>query len=182
MIYYWLHLIYLYIGARFFWSKVDITSNQVNHRRVSLFDCDALKYMANSRYFYYMDFIRFEKLFRSKLYENSFKKGMYPVFGAQKIIYKKPLKRWTAFTVTLMLEGWDEKWYYHKHIFSNKNGICAIGYTKAAFWKNHKLQDLAPIFKNCGMTETEKKIPSEIVHLFENDQQLLKHKIKNNSK
>ena len=92
MIYYWLHLIYIYIGSNFFWKKIDLDSDLTRIRRVSILDCDSLRYMANSKYFYYMDFIRFEILFRSKLYENTFKKGIFPVLGSQKIIYKKPLK------------------------------------------------------------------------------------------
>tara|TARA_R110002033_G_scaffold39989_1_gene80108 strand:- start:3323 stop:3709 length:387 start_codon:yes stop_codon:yes gene_type:complete len=121
-----------------------------------------------------MDLIRFEKMFRSKLYANTVKKGMFAVLGSQKIIYKKPLKRWTFFKITLVLEGWDDKWVYHKQIFEQNNQICAIGYTKAAFWKNKKAQDMKRILKNCGVTATEMKIPPEIQHVFETDYQLLK--------
>lgn len=178
MIYYWLQIFYLYIGSRFFWSKMDVTSNLSRKHRVGIFDCDSLRYMANSRYFYYMDFIRFEKLFRSPLFEQTVKKGMYGVLGSQKIIYKKPLKRWSTFTITLVLEGWDDKWFYHKQIFTQENQVCAIGYTKAAFWKNKKAQDLRLILKNSGVAENEKKVLPEITNLFENDYQILKHESK----
>jgi len=114
MIYYWLHIIYVYIGSKFFWKTVDLESDFTRSRLVSVLDCDALNYMANSKYFYYMDLIRLEVMFRSDLYKNSVKKGMFPVIGSQKIIYKKPLKRWSKFSVTLMLEGWDDNWVYHR--------------------------------------------------------------------
>ncbi|WP_026813922.1 thioesterase family protein [Arenibacter certesii] len=109
MLYYWLKIGYLFVFSKLFWSKVRLISDQTRTRRVSLLDCDGLKYMANSRYAYYMDFIRLEKMFRSNLYDNTIKKGMFPVLGSQKIIYRKPLKRWSTFRITLVLEGWDDK-------------------------------------------------------------------------
>jgi acyl-CoA thioesterase FadM len=174
MIYYWLHILYLYIGSKLFWKKLDVTTDLIRKHRVNILDCDSLHYMANSRYLYYMDFIRLEKLFRSSLYENTIKKGMFPVLGSQKIIYKKPLKIGSTFTITLALEGWDDKWFYHRQIFSQNSQVCAIGYTKAAIWKNKKAQDLKPILEDCGVTAREMKVSPPIALLFENDYQLLK--------
>ena len=34
---------------------------------------------------------------------------MFGVLASQKIIYKKPLKRWKKFNITLKIEGSDEK-------------------------------------------------------------------------
>jgi acyl-CoA thioesterase FadM len=130
--------------------------------------------MSNAKYAYYMDFIRFEKMFRSKLFENTVKKGMYAVLGSQKIIYKKPLKMWSTFKITLILEGWDDKWVYHSQVFEQNDQVCAIGYTKAAFWKGKKAQDLKMILKNCGVTREEMEIPVEVERLFKNDYNLLK--------
>jgi len=121
-----------------------------------------------------MDFIRFEKMFRSQLYNNTVKKGMFAVLGSQKIIYKKPLKRWTVFQITLVLEGWDDKWVYHKQVFEQNNQVYAIGYTKAAFWKDKRAQDIRTILKNCGVTTTEMKISKEIHDIFNSDYELLK--------
>ena len=121
-----------------------------------------------------MDFIRFEKMFRSKLYRNTVKKGMFAVLGSQKIIYKKPLKMWSTFHITLVVEGWDDKWVYHKHVFTQKDEVCAIGYTKAAFWKNKKGQNIKKIFKNCGLTRSEMNPPEAVQHIFDGDYQLLK--------
>lgn len=174
MVYYWLHLLYIFMGSKLFWKEVDLTSNQTRKRRVSSFDCDTFRYMSNAKYAYYMDFIRFEKLFRSKLFDNTVKKGMFAVLGSQKIIYKKPLKMWTSLKITLILEGWDEKWVYHSQVFKQNDQVCAVGYTKAAFWKGKKAQDLKMIFKNCGVTIEEMKISGEIKDIFNSDYQLLK--------
>lgn len=175
MVYYWLHLIYIFAFSKLFWKKVDLLSPQVRKRRVSLLDCDTFRYMANSKYSYYMDFIRFKKMFRSDLYANTVKKGMFAVLGAQKIIYKKPLKMWSQFTITLVLDGWDEKWVYHKQIFEQDNQTCAIGLTKAAFWKNKKAQDIYKIIRSCGVNITEMKPSVEIKEVLEKDHDFLKH-------
>ncbi len=175
MIYYWLHVIYLLVGSKFFWKKVDLESNLTRTRRVNILDCESLKYMANSKYFYYMDLIRFEKLFRSKLYDTTAKKGMFAVLGSQKIIYKKPLKMFTKFSVTLVLEGWDDKWVYHRQVFQQNNETCAVGFTKIAFWKNKKSQDMRTILADSGIQKTEMNLSNEIIEIFKNDYDILKN-------
>lgn len=174
MIYYWLHILFLYIGSRFFWKSVDLAGDLTRVRRVKVLDCDAMRYMANSKYFYYMDFIRIEILFRTKLYDNTYKKGIYPVLGSQKFIYRKPLKRWSKFSVTLVLEGWDDKWVYHKQVFKQKGEICGIGYTKVAFWKNRKALDIRKIIFDSGIERKEMNPSPEVLGIFENDYHMLK--------
>lgn len=174
MVYYWLHLLYIFVCSKLLWKDVDLISDQSRNRRVSLLDCDTFRYMSNAKYAYYMDFIRFEKMFRSKLFANTVKKGIYPVLGSQKIIYKRPIKMWTTFKITLVMEGWDNKWVYHSQVFEQHNQVCAIGYTKAAFWKNKKAQDLKTILKNCGVNTVEMKVPEEIHDLFNSDYHLLR--------
>ncbi|MCK0190165.1 thioesterase family protein [Arenibacter sp. F20364] len=124
-----------------------------------------------------MDFIRFEKMFRSKLFKNTVKKGMYAVLGSQKIIYKRPLKMWSTFKITLILEGWDDKWVYHSQVFEQEDQVCAIGYTKAAFWKDKKAQDIRMILKKCGVTTTEMATPQRIRDVFKGDYDLLKNTV-----
>ncbi|WP_027076389.1 acyl-CoA thioesterase [Maribacter antarcticus] len=175
MIYYWVHILYIYIGAKFFWNKVDLVTNLSRERTVSILDCDAMRYMANSKYFYYMDFIRFEIIFRTKLYDNTFRKGVFPVLGSQKFVYKKPLKRWTKFRVTLILEGWDDKWVYHRHTFEQNGEIRAIGFTKIAFWKNKKAQDMRKIIYDSGLHQAEMNPSINILNMFNDDYQILKN-------
>lgn len=174
MIYYWLHIIYIFIGSRFFWKKVNLESNLTRNRRVSILDCEAFRFMANSKYFYYMDLIRFEILFRSDLYKNTIKKGMFPVLGSQKIIYKKPLKRWTKFDITLIIEGWEDNWVYHRQVFKQNDEICAIGITKVGFWKKRKIQDMRKIIANSGISRKEMIVSQDILDLFKNDYNLIK--------
>jgi acyl-CoA thioesterase FadM len=121
-----------------------------------------------------MDFIRFEIMFRSDLYNNTVKKGMYAVLGSQKIIYKKPIKLWSKFKITLILEGWDDKWVYHQQVFEQNNQICAVGYTKAAFWKHKKAQNIQSIFEESGLRIPQKNVSENVLKLFQDDYELLK--------
>jgi len=175
MIYYWLHMFYIYIGSRMFWKKIKPSADLTKTRRVNILDCESLKYMANSKYFYYMDLIRYEVVFRSDLYDNTVRKGMFGVLASQKIIYKKPLKMLKTFDITLKLEGSDDKWVYHRQIFTQNGQICAVGFTKAGFWKNKNVQDMEDILRQSD-PEHEPKTPStEILSMFENDYETLKN-------
>ena len=175
MFYYWIHMIYIYIGSRIFWKKIKPSSNLTRSRRVNILDCESFRFMANSKYFYYMDLIRYEVVFRSKLYENTVKKGMFGVLASQKIIYKKPLKMLKKFEITLILEGSDDKWVYHKQIFKQNDEVCAIGYTKAGFWKNKKAQSMNEILMKSDSQYRIKTPSEEVLNMFENDYLLLKN-------
>ncbi|TXG39645.1 acyl-CoA thioesterase [Seonamhaeicola maritimus] len=174
MIYYWLHIVFVFFGSKFFWKRVNLDENFSRTRRVSILDCDAFRFMANSKYFYYMDLIRLEITFRTDLYKNTIKKRKYPVIGSQKIIYKKPLKRWTKFKITLILEGWDDNWVYHRQVFSRNNEVYAIGFTKVGFWYKHKIQEIRPIIFESGIKLKEKPVSSEVLKMFDNDYNILK--------
>ncbi len=173
MIYYWLHTLYIFIGSRLFWKNVNVLSNLSRTRRVSILDCEGFRFMNNSKYTFYMDLIRFEILFRSKLFDATLKKGIIPTLGSQKIIYKKPLKVFTKFKITLIIDGWDDKWVYHKQMFEQNGKIMAIGYTKVAFWKNKKTLNLTDILADAGVHIKQQKPSLAILNLFNNDYALL---------
>ena len=79
------------------------------------------------------------------------------------------------FEITLILEGSDDKWVYHKQIFKQNDEVCAIGYTKAGFWKNKKAQSMNEILRKSD-SEYRIKTPSEeVLNMFENDYLLLKN-------
>ena len=176
MIYYWIQLAITFISTYYFSDKVPINTTITTKRRVSIFDCEGFRYMSNTRYISYMDFIRFELTFKSNLFNETIKKGIIPVLASQKIIYKKPLKLWDVFTITLKNEGWDNKWVYHSHTFQKNNAIYAIGYAKVAFWKKNKVQNMLDIIHKSGITEDAKLPPLHILNLFNNDTHLLKSK------
>jgi acyl-CoA thioesterase FadM len=113
-------------------------------------------------------------MFRSDLYKNTVKKGMFAVLGSQKIIYKKPIKLWSKFNITLVLEGWDDKWVYHKQVFEQNNEVCAVGYTKAAFWKQKKAQNIKDILVSSGIEMTRMNVPDDVLNIFKDDYNIIK--------
>lgn len=174
MLYYWIHIAYIFIISKCFSKKVLPNETITRKRLVNIFDCEGFQYMSNNRYISYMDFSRFEILFRSNLYNATIKTGMTPILASQKIIYVKPLKLWDHFTITLINEGWNEKWVFHKQIFKKGKDIYAIGYTKVGFWKNKKVQNMIEIISKCGVKPTNKTPSQEILQLFINDSNLIK--------
>ena len=120
MLHYWYTVLKILVMRRF---RPALAFDQSLERtfRVRLMDCDGLRVMTASKYPAYMDFIRWELLARSPLYDPIVKRGLAPTLGSQKLIYRKPLKRWTRFVRSLETMGWDEKWVYHAHYF-RQNG------------------------------------------------------------
>ena len=119
-----------------------------------------------------MDFIRWELIARSKLFKAIVKRGLAPTLGSQKLIYRKPLKLWTKFNLTLESAGSDEKWVYHIHNFEQDNEIKAIGITKSLIWKRDIPTALSDIMKEVGATET---VPPKkwISDLFKSDKDII---------
>lgn len=175
MVYYWIRLTIVFLSAYFSPKRVAIDSSITVKHRVTVFDCEGLRYMSNTRYVTYMDLIRFRLTFKSNLFNETIKKGTIPTLASQKIIYKKPLKLWDNFSITLTNLGWDNKWVYHSHVFKKDNDVYAIGYTKVGFWKNKKVQDLKEILTRSGIEKDQLVPPTHILNLFKTDTILLRN-------
>ncbi len=172
MLYYWYRIIRILIERKF-QKEVDVEEELTRTFRVGIADCDGLRVMAAFKYAAYMDFIRWEMIARSKLYNEIVLKGLAPTLGSQKIVYRKPLKRWTKFTIRLQTVGWDEKWVYNVHKFEQKGEIKAVGITRALWWKKDKPQILSTVLENIGVKNLNKKPPQWILDIFENDTKII---------
>ena len=172
MFYYWYRIIRILI-AKNFQKQIDIEAELSRKFTVRLFDCDGLRVMTAFKYAAYMDFIRWEMIARSKLYSEIVLKGLAPTLGSQKIIYRKPLKRWTEFTLKVHTAGWDDKWVYHIHKFEQKGEIKAVGITRALIWKKDKPQILQQILENVGVKDINRKPPDWVLKLFQSDADII---------
>ncbi|MCM4168438.1 hypothetical protein KCTC52924_02010 [Arenibacter antarcticus] len=173
MIYYWYTIIKILV-LRHFQSEVihDQTIRQTF--RVGPFDCDGLRVMTASKYPMYMDFIRWELIARSKLFNAIVKRGLAPTLGSQKIIYRKPLKIWSKFEVILESVGGDDKWVYHVHYFKQENQVKAIGITRALIWKKDIPTALSDIMNEVGATEI-KDPPLWVSNIFKKDKEIIEN-------
>ncbi len=163
-----------YLVFRFFKKEVELGCDYTSYQRVGVFDSEGMRVMANSRYGYFMDFARFEVVCRSRMFDETIKKGVFPMLGAQKMIFKKPLKLFCKYKIRLVWEGWDGKWLYHRHIFVRKNQVYAIGLTKTGFWKNKELVNMKQLLHDSGMKTQVMKPSQEFLKMFETDRQFLK--------
>ena len=173
MLFYWFTIVKIMI-ARKFQKPVRLDETIERSFRVRLFDCDGLRVMTASKYPVYMDFIRWELIARSKLYHAIVKRGLAPTLGSQKIIYRKPLKIWSRFRVSLETVGWDEKWVYHTHTFIQNGQVRAIGITRALIWKRDVPHVLADIIREAGGPDQVQLPPDWVAKMFEDDKALLK--------
>jgi len=140
--------------------------------RVRLFDCDGFRVMTAAKYPMYMDFIRWEMIARSDLFEAIVKRGLAPTLGSQKLIYRKPLKVWSRFEVELELAGYDEKWMYHIHRFLQHGEVRALGITRALIWRRDVPTATKDLLAAVGATG-EMPPPAWVSAMFENDRDLL---------
>jgi acyl-CoA thioesterase FadM len=175
MFYYWYRIVWILVARRFK-SQVDIEEELTRTFRVRLFDCDGFRVMTAFKYAAYMDLIRWEMIARSKLFNEILPKGLAPTLGAQKIIYRKPIKLWTKFTLRLQTMGWDEKWVYHVHKFEQSGEVKAIGITRALIWKKDRPQILREILQNIAVKNLDKKPPEWIANLFRTDTDIIQNK------
>ena len=172
MIYYWFSIAKILV-LRKFQTSVALDQTIERSYRVRLFDCDGLRVMTASKYPVYMDFIRWELIARSRLYQSIVKRGLAPTLGSQKIIYRKPLKRGTRFVLSLKTAGWDEKWVYHLHYFRQAEATMAIGVTRSLIWKKDVPHLLADVIAEAGGPTSPKPPPAWVQDLFQNDKEII---------
>jgi len=172
MLYYWYRIVRILIEGKF-QKPINIEEELTRTFRVRFFDCDGMRVMAAFKYAVYMDFVRWEIIARSKLFHEIVLKGLAPTLGSQKIVYRKPIKIWTKFTVRLKTVGWDDKWIYNTHHFEQNGKVMAVGITRALIWKKDKPQILLQILKNAGVKDFNKIPPDWVLNLFQNDAKII---------
>ncbi|QJR38296.1 acyl-CoA thioesterase [Gemmatimonas groenlandica] len=172
MIHYWFTIVKI-LALRHVQPSVAPDATIRRTFRVRLFDCDGFRVMTASRYAAYMDFIRWEMIARSPMYHAIVTRGLAPTLGSQKLIYRKPLKRWTQFEVELELAGWDDKWIYHIHRFVQHGEIKAVGITRALIWKRDVPSVLADVLRDSGVTRPVMNPPGWVFELFAQDKEII---------
>jgi acyl-CoA thioesterase FadM len=159
---------------RYFKKRLDVNKPLIKEFRVKTFDCDGLRVMAAYKYFLYMDYSRWEQFARTNLYKVVLSRKLAPSLGSQKMIYRKPIKRGTRVSMQVEIAGWDDRWFYHVHTFTQQNEIKAIGVTKSLFWRKDKQHTLEEIVQSAGFSNPIKTPPHWVLQLFENDSQIIR--------
>jgi YbgC/YbaW family acyl-CoA thioester hydrolase len=103
--------------------------------RVLPVDLDLLMHVNNGVYFSYMDFGRWDMIFRNGSYDLAKKNNWYSVVAAETIKFKKSLKLWDKFTLKTRIIGHDEKYFFIEQVFFLNNQEMAKGLVKIRFLK-----------------------------------------------
>jgi acyl-CoA thioesterase FadM len=103
--------------------------------RVLPIDLDTFMHVNNGVYFSFMDFGRWDHIFKNGIHSAAKKNGWYAVVAGETIRFKKSLKLWNKFTIETILLGNDEKYFYIKQNFIFRNDIMATGLVKVRFLK-----------------------------------------------
>lgn len=160
------------ITSRYTRPRVAFDATIRREFRVRLLDCDGFRVMTAAKYPMYMDFIRWEMIARSKLFDAVVQRGLAPTLGSQKLIYRRPLKLWTRFAVELELAGYDDKWIYHIHRFEQQGEIRALGITRALIWKRDVPTAMDELLILVG-ARGPMTPPDWVTELFARDKELL---------
>jgi acyl-CoA thioesterase FadM len=160
------------IASRFTRPRVAFDATIRRRFRVRLLDCDGFRVMTAAKYPMYMDFIRWEMIARSKLFEAVVQRGLAPTLGSQKLIYRRPLKLWSVFDVELELAGYDDKWIYHIHRFEQQGELRALGVTRALIWKRDVPAAMEELIVFVG-ARGPMVPPTWVTALFAQDKELL---------
>ena len=171
MLHYWFTIGRMLV-SRYTRPRVRFDTTIRRRFRVRLFDCDGFRVMTAAKYPMYMDFIRWEMIARSDLFDAIVRRGLAPTLGSQKLIYRRPLKLWTSFEVELELAGFDDKWIYHIHRFQQRGEVRALGITRALIWKRDVPTAMSELRQLIGATEPLTP-PDWVLALFASDRDLL---------
>lgn len=112
--------------------------------RVLPTDLDLLMHVNNGVYFSFMDFGRWDMIFRNGVYDLSVKNGWYSVVAGETIRFRRSLKLWQKFSIETKVLGHDEKNFFIRQRFYRKGELMAAGLVKVSFLKRSGGRVLPP--------------------------------------
>ncbi len=147
----------------------DIEDEVVMPLRVRLFDCDGMRIMSGFQYPAYMYLSSWLLCTRTNFPKTILSQKWTPVAVSQKYICRRHLKLWAPFNLKVSFAGWDEKWFYHKHLFLRDKELYAIGTTRFAAWRQDKIVPVPDVFRAIGYDFKDKPPPDWVMNQFKED-------------
>ncbi|MES2526100.1 MAG: acyl-CoA thioesterase [Bdellovibrionota bacterium] len=146
----------------FFWrgglEKVNAFQKTEITMRVLPVDLDLLMHVNNGVYFSFMDFGRWDMIFRNGSYDLAKQNGWYSVVAGETIRFKRSLKLWDKFTLKTQIIGHDDKYFFIEQTFHLKDQEMARGLVKVRFLKKSGgTVDVSDVLT--GLNLAEKKVP-----------------------
>jgi len=148
---------------RLFWRKrMGLLDTSVIHGRVWLNDLDNNIHMNNGRYLTLMDLGRLDIILCSGLLGTCLKKRWFPVVGALKIQYFRPLKPFQKFELKTRILGWDAKWLYLEQWFEADGKLCAKAHLQGLFKGPDGKIETKELLEAAGMKKKSPKLPADL--------------------
>jgi acyl-CoA thioesterase FadM len=123
-------MMYVYV-LTLFRERLPIGESRSDLRLITLpNDLDINLHMNNGRYLTICDLNRVDMFIRTGLAKVMIKKGWMPIIADHTMTYKRPLKLFERFHVSLSLTHWDEKFFYMTHTFMAGDRLVAVGTSK----------------------------------------------------
>lgn len=133
-----MHMIFrtilIFLKKRFL-SKTQFNEKTVINMRVLPTDLDLLWHVNNGVYFSFMDFGRWDMIFRNGVFDLATKNGWYSVVAGETIKFKKSLELWDKFQLETQIMGYDDKYFFIQQRFMKDGDLMATGLVKVRFLK-----------------------------------------------
>lgn len=127
----WCRLFIVFILALFH-KKILLTDISTLSFRVWPPEADK-KYMNNASFWTITEIGQMDFLFRTGLYKFCRRYHWSPLVGSQKMVYKKPLKRFERFQLKSKIIFCDDKWLYFEQTFLKNGQLIANSLVKVIF-------------------------------------------------
>lgn len=117
------------------------------------FDSDWLSSVQAGRFFTYTDAARWEIAVRLGFLKLALRKKLVVILGGQKIIYRRPVKIFRRFRLSMRIVGWDERWMYAAHYFEQSGKIRCVSFAKIGLRSKDGLYSPITAFTEMGCSK-----------------------------
>ncbi|WPU67107.1 acyl-CoA thioesterase [Peredibacter starrii] len=156
--------ILIFLKKRFL-TKTQFSEKTVINMRVLPTDLDLLWHVNNGVYFSFMDFGRWDMIFRNGVYDLAMKNGWYSVVAGETIKFKKSLELWDKFQLETQIMGYDDKYFFIQQRFVKNGELMATGLVKVRFLKRKggtvSTQEVMDLFKDQELQNRAQELSAE---------------------
>ncbi|MDH5767321.1 MAG: thioesterase family protein [Gammaproteobacteria bacterium] len=117
-------------------------------------DLDLNLHMNNGRYMTICDLSRIDMFLRTGLAKTMFKHKWIPIITEHTMQYKKALRPFQKYKVSMKITDWDEREFFMQHCFLVDDRIVAEGTSKGVIYS--KREGVIPPCKVMDTVETDK--------------------------
>jgi len=148
---------------RFLWPKsMGLLGVSTVPGRVWPNDLDNNFHMNNGRYLTLMDLGRLDIILNGGLLGLCLRKRWFPVVGALKILFLRPLKPFQRFELKTRIIGWDTKWLYIEQSFEAEGQLCAKAHLQGLFKGPEGKIETRELLKAAGMKKKSPRLPADL--------------------